>query len=138
MSISAEDKLEIQEVIIRMYQALDAHQADGYASYFATDGVSISPHGVFCGRNEIANFVERHIQQGNESGTLHCVANILVWEDAAHGPSISVEVMKFRVSDTPAVFLVSAFGTARMKKFETWQITRYELGHRPIATLAGY
>jgi hypothetical protein len=31
MSLSARDKFEIQEVITRLYQALDAHDAERYA-----------------------------------------------------------------------------------------------------------
>ena len=131
MSISARDKFEIQEVITRMYQALDAHDAEGYASYFTPDGISTSPRGDFRGRNAITNFIKRHLQQGNEDDSLHRIANIHIWEDIEHEASASVQVMKFRVSVTPPVFLVSAFGTARMKKFETWQILYYELGHRP-------
>ncbi len=131
MSLSAKDKFEIQEVITRLYQALDTHDAEGYASCFTPDGISISPRGDFRGRNAITNFIKHHLQQGNEAGSLHRITNIRVWEDVEHEAWASVEVMKIRVSVTPPVLLVSAFGKARMRKFETWQVTHYELGHRP-------
>ncbi len=130
MSLAATDKLEIQAVMIRMYRALDAHNANGYASCFAPDGISISPRGVFRGRGAIANFIEQHLQQGNENGTLHCLTNMIIDEHGGDEVSIRLEVMKFQVSTAPPTVLVSAFGTARMQKFETWQIMQYNLEHR--------
>lgn len=131
MSLSTRDKFEIQEVITRLYQALDAHDAERYALCFTPDGISTSPRGDFHGRDAITNFIKRHLQRGNEAGSLHRITNIRVWGDTAHEAWASVEVMKIRVSVTPPVLLVSAFGTARVKKFETWQIMHYELDHRP-------
>jgi uncharacterized protein (TIGR02246 family) len=131
MCLSPSDKFEIQEVINRLYQALDAHDAEGYALCFTPDGVSTSPRGDFHGRDAITNFVKRHLEKGNEAGSLHRLTNIQIWGDTTQEAWVSVEVMKIRVSDTPPVLLVSAFGTARVKKFETWQIVHYELGHRP-------
>jgi ketosteroid isomerase-like protein len=130
LSISAIDKLLIQEVMIRMYRALDAHDAKGYASYFAPDGISVSPRGVFRGRSAIANFIEHHLQQGNENGTLHCLSNMIIYGNGGDEVSIRLEVMKFQVNTTSPTISVSAFGTARMRKFETWQIMQYNLGHR--------
>lgn len=131
MSLSARDKFEIQEVITRLYQALDFHDAEGYALCFAPDGISTSLRGDFYGRDAIINFIKCHLEGGNETGSLHRLTNIRIWGGAAHEAWASVEVMKIRISVTPPVLLVSAFGTARMKKFETWQIIHYELGHRP-------
>ncbi len=131
MSLSARDKFEIQEVVTRLYQALDSHDTEGYALCFTPDGISTSPRGDFHGRDAITNFIKRHLEGGNEAGSLHRLTNIRIWGDIEHEAWASVEVMKIRVSVTSPVLLVSAFGMAHMNKFETWQIMHYELGHRP-------
>ncbi len=42
MTISAEDKFEIQEVIIKIYEALDNHSGSNYASFFTPDGILVN------------------------------------------------------------------------------------------------
>ena len=132
MTISAEDRFEIQDVIIQIYQALDNHRGSDYASFFTPDGLlENESFGVITGREAIAKFIQTHCEAGNENGALHCISNVLIEQDKTEGAAVRAEVMKFRVSVMPPELWVSSFVTARMHNTGTrWQVARFNLGIR--------
>ncbi len=132
MTISAEDRFEIQDIIIQLYQALDNHRGGDYASFFMPDGsLENETFGVITGREDIAKFIQSHCEAGNENGALHCISNLLVEQSETEEAAVRAEVMKFRVSVTPPELWVSSFVTAQMHYAETqWQVARFSLGIR--------
>ncbi len=58
--LSAEDRLEIRELIARYNVAIDDGDAEGWASMFTEDGVFDGIVGRFEGREEIAGFCRRY------------------------------------------------------------------------------
>lgn len=132
MTISAEDKFEIQDVLIKIYEALDNHSGSNYASFFTPDGIlENKSFGVITGREKIAKFIQTHCEAGNENGALHCISNVLIEQDKTEGATVRAEVMKFRVNVTPPEIWVSSFVTARMHNAGTkWQVARFNLGIR--------
>jgi len=132
MTISAEDRFEIQDIIIQIYQALDNHRGSEYASFFTPDGcLENESFGVIRGREAIAKFIQAHCEAGNENGALHCISNLLIEQNEAKEATVRAEVMKFRVSVAPPELWVSSFVTAQMHHAETrWQVARFNLGIR--------
>lgn len=132
MTISAEDRFEIQDVIIQLYQALDKHRGSEYASFFVPDGcLENKSFGVITGREAIAKFIQAHCEAGNEDGALHCISNLLIEQSETEQATVRAEVMKFRVSVAPPELWVSSFVTAQMYRAGTrWQVARFNLGIR--------
>ncbi len=132
MTISAEDRLEIQDVIVQIYTALDQHNGAEYASHFRRDGIlENESFGKSIGRAAIAKFVQHHCDTGHEQGALHCLSNVLLWEVVPAQITLQAEVMKFRVNIAPPELWVSSFITAQFQKIETvWQIAALHLGIR--------
>ncbi len=132
MTISAEDRFEIQDVITQLYQALDNHQGSDYASFFTLDGrLENESFGVIMGREAIAKFIQAHCEAGNENGALHCISNLLIEQSETEKVTVRAEVMKFRVSVIPPELWVSSFVTAQMHHVETqWQVAQFNLGIR--------
>ena len=98
MTISAEDRFEIQDIIIQLYQALDNHRGSDYASLFTPDGrLENESFGMIAGREAIAKFIQTHCEAGNENGALHCISNLLIEQSETEEATVQVEVMKFRV-----------------------------------------
>lgn len=133
MTISAEDRLEIQDVIVRLYTALDQHSGADYASFFLRDGIlENASFGEIAGQERIDQFVQQHCDEGNEKGALHCISNVLIWEEDRSQIKLQAEVMKFRVNVAPPELWVSSFITAQFQKSETaWKIAVLHLGIRP-------
>lgn len=132
MPLTAEDKLTITEVLTRVYQGLDDHDGEAYASYFAEDGVlDNNAFGTISGPPAVAAFVNKHCADGHEDGALHCLSNPLFSDTTENETTFRAEVMKFRVSVTPPEPWVSAYVTARMRRAgDGWQVARFTLGIR--------
>jgi hypothetical protein len=133
MTISAEDRMEIQEMLVYLYTALDQHNGAQYASHFCCDGIlENESFGQITGRSAIAVFLNKLCDVGNENGALHCISNVVIWEEEQPQVRLQAEVMKFRVNVTPPEPRVSSFITAQVHKLETvWQIAVLHLSIRP-------
>jgi hypothetical protein len=125
MSTSVADKIEIHELITRLYQAVDGHRPDGFAACFSAEGVfDANKYGEFRGHPSISEFMKNHIAKGNEDGARHCVSNLIV-EDAPNGLTVRAYVMKFRIDKLPGIAVGTALLLAHVKKGTGgWKIDR--------------
>src|SRR3984957_10212228 len=99
-----EDKIGIYELLTRLYQALDSHNPEGFASYFTADGVFSAMYGEYKGHSEIAGFIDAHIKKGNEDHARHLISNLMV-EELDGAPVVRSYIAKIRLQ--PAVTLVA-------------------------------
>jgi ketosteroid isomerase-like protein len=126
MSLHADDKLAIHELITRVYQRIDAQDAAGFAANFADDGVFRAPYGDFKGHAEVQKFMADHIAAGQENGVRHFVTNLAV-EPVGADAVVTFYILKLKVATGPS-FVASADGTVRVKKtVQGWRVTEFAL-----------
>lgn len=78
MTITTDDKIEVQELAARAYIGLDSEDAAGFAAGFADDGVFVAPYGEFVGPAAVKDFITRHIAAGKEDGVRHFLTNHVI------------------------------------------------------------
>ena len=66
-TMSAQDRLEVMELIGRYQQCVDAGDDEAYANNFVPDGVVESPNGVYRGREAIRGMVRDLVSKGRIS-----------------------------------------------------------------------
>jgi hypothetical protein len=95
MSLSTEDRLEIQELYARYAHCFDSEDAEGYAAVFTPDGRFVRPgFPDLVGTDALTAFVhERHAEA---PGVSHHVSNLLV-EDTGGGVRGRAYVLVLRV-----------------------------------------
>ena len=126
MSLTADDKLAIHELITELYQRIDAQDAAGFASGFADDGVFRAPYGDFKGHAAVQKFMEEHIAAGQENGVRHFVTNLKVAPAGAEAV-VQLYILKLKVATGPS-FVATADGTFRVKKTtKGWRIAEFAL-----------
>jgi ketosteroid isomerase-like protein len=126
MSLNAEDKLAIHELITHLYQRIDAQDAAGFAGYFSEDGIFRAPYGDFKGHAEVQKFMEGHIAAGQEDGVRHFVTNLTV-ESAGADAVVKLYILKLKVATGPS-FVATADGTFKVKKtVKGWRISEFAL-----------
>ena len=132
MALTVEDKLAIHETLTQMYIEIDAHRAEGFASFFTPDGV-FDAYGQFKGREAIIAFIKEHIRKGNEDHARHVLSNFDVREiDGA--PVIRGYVTKLKLEPKPITIIAFAGLKANMTKLDgRWRLSRLELSitHHP-------
>lgn len=114
MSLTAEDKIAIHELITELYKRIDAEDAAGVAADFTDDGVFRAPYGDFKGHAEVQKFMESHIAAGREDGMRHFVTNLSV-EPAGTDAVVKFYILKLKVATGPS-FVATADGTFQVKK----------------------
>ena len=113
MTINAEEKAEIQELASNFYLFLDAENAPGLASLFASDGKFVAPYGTFEGPAKIEAFFASHIAAGNEDGVKHFITNFVI-EETAGGARLRFYILKMGVRVGPSL-IATASGDCLVK-----------------------
>jgi uncharacterized protein (TIGR02246 family) len=98
--LSADDKIAIQELILREYRAIDRHDPTGKGSFFLEDGVQKVYGHVRRGRKDIVDATAAHMATGAEDGARHIITNFVV-DETPGGAEISGMVVKFRIDRKP-------------------------------------
>ncbi len=126
MSLSADDKLAIHELITHLYQRIDAQDAAGFADDFTEDGVFRAPYGDFKGHAKVQKFMEDHIAAGQEDGVRHFVSNFAVAPDGIDA-LVKFYILKLKVANGPS-FVATADGVFKVRKtFKGWRISEFAL-----------
>jgi ketosteroid isomerase-like protein len=126
MSLNADDKLAIHELITDLYLKIDAQDAAGFASLFTGDGVFKAPYGDFKGHAAVQKFMADHIAAGHEDGVRHFVTNLII---TPAGPNAVVKfyIIKLKVATGPG-FVATADGTFQVSKTTAgWRIAEFAL-----------
>lgn len=114
--LNAETKLAVSEAVSRAYQALDGHDARGWAEAFTENGTFDAIYGVYHGRAEIEQFIQSHIDKGAEDGAMHTFSNVVVEGDGTT-PVVYGNIVKFGMDRRP----VEILGCAKLKGWLTQQ-----------------
>lgn len=127
MTISAFDKIDLSEAVVRMYAALDDHVPEGFAAAFTKDGTFTSRYGAFKGRKEIEEFIRHHIASGAEDGARHILSNFLFKEEP-EGAVARSYLIKLRHDETRVWIAGTSKTTSHLvRDGSKWLIRLFEL-----------
>ncbi|MDH2383216.1 MULTISPECIES: nuclear transport factor 2 family protein [Bradyrhizobium] len=126
MTITTEDKIDIQELTARTYIGLDSEDAGGFASGFADDGVFVAPYGEFVGPAAVKEFITKHIAAGKEDGVRHFLTNHVV-DAHEEGARYRFYITKMNIATGP-VAIATAGGDCIVKRTgQGWRFKRFQL-----------
>jgi uncharacterized protein (TIGR02246 family) len=121
MTLSAEDSLEILQLVARADACATARDADGYAALFTEDAVMDGAMGRAHGRAELSETVTA-VWAGEPAGTLHLTLNAVI-DDSKSEPSVE-SVMLMVTTDAPPAVLGSARVVQTVRRTqEGWRIS---------------
>jgi uncharacterized protein (TIGR02246 family) len=123
MQLSVEDQLAVQAVAARMYLALDAQDAAGYASVFTENGCLNGPFGDSVGRQAILEWTQGHIAKGLEDGVRHFITNVIV-EAHPEGARLRCYVIKMKVDVGPSMIGTGALDIVAVRNGDDWLFRR--------------
>lgn len=126
MSISTQDKIEIQELAARTYIALDGEDAAGFAANFAGDGVFVAPYGEFAGPENVRSFIESHIDAGKEDGVRHVLSNHVI-DEHADGARYRFYIIKMNIQTGPVAIATAGGDCIVSKTAQGWRFKRFQL-----------
>jgi uncharacterized protein (TIGR02246 family) len=125
--LSADDQLAIQALILREYQAIDAHDPVGKGAFFVDDGVQTVYGHTRRGRQEIVEATAAHMATGAEDGARHVITNFIIDQTAA-GAEVRGMVVKFRIDRKPIEIAGYADLRADVVRHDgKWMIARLDL-----------
>lgn len=126
MSLNADDKFAIHELITDLYLRIDAQDAAGFAGLFTSDGVFRAPYGDFKGHAAVEKFMADHIAAGQEDGVRHFVTNLVI-TPAGQNAVVRFYIIKLKVATGPS-FVATADGTFQVAKTPAgWRIAEFAL-----------
>jgi uncharacterized protein (TIGR02246 family) len=121
VTLSAEDSLEILQLVARADACATARDADGYAALFTEDAVMDGTMGRAKGRAELSQTVAR-VWASEPAGTLHLTLNTLI-DDSNSEPSVeSVMLLVTTGSQTAVLGSARVVQTVRRTQ-EGWRIS---------------
>lgn len=135
LQLAADDKIEIQEVIVRFFMAVDEDDAAGVAACFGPDGVLVLRHG-----DENAPYSELVGPSAIEEGSRvflaqlaeaapnkdrHVITNFLICAD---GDSANVAFLAQNIDvDVGPTILGTAVGKCRVARIDgVWRLQRWD------------
>lgn len=122
MTLSAEDKWNVLDLVTKMYLALDAKEPETYSNAFAEDGKFSHPYGgQMSSRDEVRAWVEDHIAQGHQDGGRHCIVNPMIMADPA-GARIKCYVLRMKVDVDPVSIATGALEATLVRSGSEWLV----------------
>ena len=126
MTISTDEKIAIHELGARIYLHLDAEDAEGFASLFASDGVFVAPYGEFEGPDAVLTFIRSHIAAGKEDGVRHVLSNQIV-DPHEDGARFRFYILKMNIATGPVAIATAAGDCIVTKTADGWRFKRFQL-----------
>lgn len=126
MTLTTEDKVEIQELCARIYLCIDGNDPAGFAAGFAADGTFVAPYGEFTGTDAVRTFMVQHIAAGKEDGVRHFITNQIVdaHDDGAH---YRFYILKMNIATGPVAIASAAGDSIVVKTADGWRFKRFQL-----------
>jgi ketosteroid isomerase-like protein len=119
-ALSAQDNFEIQQLYAKYNIAIDAGDAEGYASTFTPDGV----FNQFVGHDALVNFVKTWREKLNGATRKHWNNNLQISGNAKEAAGF-VYLMLVDISTKPASILTTATYTdSLVKTKDGWRFTK--------------
>jgi len=102
-------KLEIHELVAKLFHAIDDKNLEAYQSLFVDDASSESPFGVFQGRAALDSFFAHHIGPGGMGdGRRHFGLNVHADVDGDQG-RVTFDLVVLEVRDVPTVIATARY-----------------------------
>jgi uncharacterized protein (TIGR02246 family) len=129
MMLSAEDSLEILQLVARADACATARDADGYAALFTEDAVMDGAKGRAEGRAALSRTVAA-VWASEPAGTLHLTLNAVI-DDSRAEPSVESVMLMVTTGSPPAV-IGSARVTQTLRKTpDGWRISERRIADSP-------
>lgn len=121
MTLSTEDRLEIQELYARYNHALDFGDASGWAGCFTPDGVFASPNGSFTGSEQLQQFANGFA----ERMTGRHWTNNLVIDPAGEGATGKCYLMLYRLAEGgPSILTTGVYNDELVRTAAGWRFSK--------------
>lgn len=126
MSLSAEDKIAIQELSNTHVKYLDAHEVEAWAGCWVPNGKFIATYGTFEGHEAIKEFIRGHIKAGKEDGARHTLVNYVIEGDGDRATVYSL-VVKVQVEKAPFIIATGVYNDVVVRTPEGWKFESRQL-----------
>lgn len=123
MSLSVEDRLEIQELYARYNHAIDFGKADAWAACFTPDGVfTASAAGTFTGTEALANFVRSFAERMKAR---HWTNNLVIegTPGGAQGTCYLALLIPGGAEKPPTIATTAVYSDTLVKGAEGWRFS---------------
>ncbi len=119
MSLSADDKIAIQELSNTQLRHLDAHDVDAWVRCWVPDGKFIATYGTFTGHDAIKEFILGHIAAGKEDGARHVMTNYVIDGDGDRA-AVYALVVKLQVEKAPHIIATGVYNDVVVRTPTGW------------------
>jgi hypothetical protein len=126
MTLSADDKIAIQELSNTHVKYLDAHEVDAWAGLWLPEGKFIATYGTFTGHDEIKEFIRGHIAAGKEDGARHVLTNYVIEGDGDRATVYSL-VVKIQVEKAPFIIATGVYNDVVVRTADGWRFESRQL-----------
>ncbi|MBX3528988.1 MAG: nuclear transport factor 2 family protein [Rhizobiaceae bacterium] len=119
--LTAEDRVEIGELLARYNQAIDHFEAEEWASLFTQDGV-LSANGTVraSGRERLAAYVASRREAGGPH-IRHVLTNIVI-DPAEQGARVRAYVLAFRIDDWTGIpYVLGEYDDELVRERGAWR-----------------
>ncbi len=108
-STDAQDKLEIHELVARLFHSIDDKDVDAYQSLFVDEATSESPFGNLQGKPALMAFFAHHVgPQGMGDGKRHFGLNVHV-QLAGDRARVSFDLVVSEVREPPKIIATGRY-----------------------------
>jgi hypothetical protein len=122
VGLTAQDRLEILDLMGRYNFAIDFGQAKDWADCFTDDGVFESPLSMVSGRAELVAFAEAG---ASAKGIRHWVNNVVLAGDgAAATADVYLNLFQFGGEDGPRTLVAGRYADTLTKASGAWKFIR--------------
>jgi uncharacterized protein (TIGR02246 family) len=129
VTLSAEDSIEILQLVARADACATARDADGYAALFTEDAVMDGAMGRAEGRAALSKTVAA-VWAGELAGTLHLTLNAVI-DDSLAEPSVKSVMLMVSNGSVPAVIGSARVTQTIRKTREGWRISERRITVAP-------
>jgi ketosteroid isomerase-like protein len=129
MTLSAEDSLEILQLVARVDACATVRDADGYAALFTEDAVMDGAMGRAEGRAALSKTVAA-VWASEPAGTLHLTLNSVI-DDTRAEPSVESLMLMVTTGSSPAVLGSARVIQAVRKTPAGWRVAARTISKQP-------
>lgn len=120
-----QDKVEIHELVARLFHSIDDKDLDAYRSLFVDDATSESPFGNLQGKAALSEFFTHHVSpQGMGDGKRHFALNVRSDLDGDRA-RVTFDLLVSEVRDIPKIIATARYdGNEAVRTSDGWKFKR--------------
>ncbi|MBS1895515.1 MAG: nuclear transport factor 2 family protein [Actinobacteria bacterium] len=123
--MDAADKLDLMELLTRMYKCVDGHDGPGLAALFAADGELVHPAATVR-RDGLEEFLHGWVSEGMEDNALHIPSNPVFDDVDTPEPKLTMVSTKYRMTSPPQLWVTAEITLTGRQEGGAWKIGRLE------------